>query len=80
MDRQELADVWSRNKDRPQFLRAHHDAFSEHLSETTAGNLPSPDASTYAYREFLEAHKSAITKQLTASDDADAEDDPEVVV
>ena len=73
MDRSELYDLWSRdrNKQRPQFLRAHRDAFAEHLSDTTAGKLPDPDASTFEYRQFLEAHKGAITKQLKA-------DEPEV--
>lgn len=72
MDRETLFEHWQRNKDRPQFIRAHREAFVEHLSDTTAGHLPAPDASTYEYREFLNSYKAPVTRQL--NDDADGSD------
>lgn len=67
MDRADLLDLHDRNSDRPQFYRAHRDAFAEHLGETTAGKLPSADASTFEWRQFLEAHRGVITRQLSDS-------------
>jgi hypothetical protein len=83
MDRETLFELWDRNKDRPQFVRAHRDEFAEHLSETTARHLPAPDASTFEYRQFINDYAGVVTRQLNddaggtdPTDDADAE--PEV--
>lgn len=78
MDRADLRELWSRNNDRPQFVREYRDAFAEHLSETTAGHLPAPDASTFEYRQFLNQYKGAVTRQLaenTTTDDDETEDE-----
>jgi hypothetical protein len=78
MDRQALRELWARNNDRPQFVRNYHDAFQEHLSDTTAGHLPDPDASTFAYRQFLNDYKGTVTRQLNdespGSDPQDTEE------
>jgi hypothetical protein len=82
MNREELLELHKRNTDRPQFYRAHHDALEEHLSETTASKMPSPDASTFAWREWLEDHRGVITRQLNdtveGTDPQDTADETEV--
>lgn len=73
MDREQLRALWDRNHDRPQFVREHRDAFAEHLSDTTAGHLPAPDASTYEYRQFLTHYKGVVTRQLAPEEGEGAE-------
>jgi hypothetical protein len=72
MERTELLELHQRNSDRPQFYRAHRDEFADHLSDTTAEKMPNPDASTFAWRQWLESHRGVITRQL--NDDADGTD------
>jgi hypothetical protein len=69
MNREELLELHKRNTDRPQFYREHRDEFAAHLSETTANKMPSPDASTYEWRQWLESHKGTVTRQLNDSED-----------
>ena len=83
MDRETLFELWDRHKDRPQFVRAHREEFAEHLSETTAGHLPAPDASTFEYRQFLNDYAGVVTRQLNDAAEgthptADADAEPEV--
>jgi hypothetical protein len=82
MERSDLLELHQRNSDRPQFYREHRDAFEEHLSDTTANKMPSPDASTFAWREWLENHRGVITRQLNdeseGTDPTDAADETEV--
>lgn len=75
MEQADLRELWARNKDRPQFVREHRDGFAEHLSDTTAGHLPAPDGSTFAYRQFIEQYKSQVTRQLAESTEEDSENE-----
>ena len=68
MDAAELREAWARNKDSPQFVRAHREELAEHLSDTTADHLPAPDGTTFQYRQFLNDYAGVVTRQLGESD------------
>lgn len=72
MDAETLLDIHKRNMDRPAVYREHRDAFADHLSGATVDAMPEADASTFAWRQWLEGRKGAITRQLseTPTDDA----------
>jgi hypothetical protein len=82
MERSTLLELHQRNSDRPQFYREHRDEFADHLSDTTANKMPSPDASTYEWRQWLEDHRGVVTRQLNDSvdgtDPTDEADETEV--
>jgi len=60
MDREELREVWSENKDRPAFVREHR----EEIHEYTDTNDPVPDGSLHEVRQWLDRFKSTVTRQL----------------
>lgn len=78
MDSDELTDLWDRIKDRPQAVREHREVLADNLSDSVAAELPAPDDSPFAYRQFLNDYKGTVTRQLNddepgtdPTDDAD---------
>ena len=65
MDRAELYELWQRNKDRPAFVREYREAIHEH----TDTDDPIPDGSLYDVRQWLDAYKGVVTRQLNDADD-----------
>ncbi|AFH22458.1 hypothetical protein OSG_eHP27_00030 [environmental Halophage eHP-27] len=73
MDREELFEIWQRNKDRPQFVREYREELQEHTTDGV--EWPAPDASTFEYRQFLNRSKGTVTRQLgetTTGEESDA--------
>lgn len=68
LSRSELYELWERNgnKDRPQFVREYRESIDEHTTDGVA--LPAPEASTHAYRQFLNSYKGTVTGQLSSDD------------
>jgi len=60
VDRAELYDLWSRNSDRPAFVREYREAIHEHTDTAD----PIPDGSLAAVRRWMNRYKSVVTKQL----------------
>ena len=67
MDAADLRDLWSRNKDRPAWVREHRDALAEYVDT----DEPIPDDQLWRVREWLNRYKSTVTKQLNAAVDGE---------
>lgn len=64
MDQAALFEEWERNKTRPQYVREHQDDLKEHLTDGVIQSMPAPDASAFEWRQFLNSHMGAVTRQL----------------
>jgi len=74
------AETWERIKDRPTAVREHRDTVADAVSDSVAAELPAPDDSPFAYRQFLNDYKGTVTRQVNddepgtdPTDDAQAE-------
>jgi hypothetical protein len=81
MEQSELYEAWQRNKDSPQFARNYSEELRAYLSDGVTSGMPSPDASTFQWRQWLEAKRGVVTRQLnpenggdSSNSDADKED------
>jgi hypothetical protein len=65
MDRQELYELWQRNKDRPAFVREYADEIEQHTDTAD----PVPDGTLFDVRQWLDSYKGTVTRQLNDSEE-----------
>jgi hypothetical protein len=71
MEQSELYEAWQRNKDSPQFARNYSEELRAYLSDGVTSGMPSPDASTFQWRQWLNAHELQATAELAGVDGED---------